>query len=150
MRLSSSSSIFPVAFVLLLLPSALAAQTPGTSRPAGCRGTTSQTSSLTLQGANGESVVIPSYPMIETVQPGSPAEMAGMRYGDLVVLQDGHDLVGSPPTRPLLAGDTVQLVVRRDDREVPLTVVLGRWDPPQETPDVERVCRPLEAGSGGG
>jgi hypothetical protein len=150
MRLPSSSSIYPAAFVLLLLPTALAAQAPATSRPGGCRGTTSQTSSITLQGTSGESVVIPSYPMIETVQPGSPAQRAGMRYGDLVVLQDGHDLVGNPPTRSLFAGDTVRLVVRRDDREVPLTVVLGRWDPPEETPDAERVCRPLETGSGGG
>jgi S1-C subfamily serine protease len=104
----------------------------------------SQTSALTLQGASGETVVIPSYPMIESVQPGSPAEAAGMKYGDLVVLQNGRDLVANPPTEPLLAGDTVQLVVvRRDGTEVPLTVVMGRWDPPQETPGVERVCRPV-------
>jgi S1-C subfamily serine protease len=143
MRISRSVSILAA---VLVLPAALAAQaTPTASRPVGCRGTTSETSSMTLTGANGQPVVIPSYPMIETVQPGSPAERAGMRYGDLVLLQDGRDLVGNPPEQPRLAGDTVQLVVLREGREVPITVVLGAWDPPQEAPDVERVCRPLAA-----
>lgn len=90
----------------------------------------------------------PSYPTIETVQPGSPAERAGFRIGDLVTVQNGHDLVGSPPTRPALAGDTVQFVVWRGDRQLTLTVVMGRWDPAEETPGVERVCRPLETASG--
>jgi S1-C subfamily serine protease len=90
-------------------------------------------------------VTFPSYPEIESVQPGSPAEKAGMRPNDVVVLQDGRDLVGNPPTQPRLAGDTVVFVVRRGEVEVPLTVVLGRWDPPQETEGVTRLCRPLGA-----
>lgn len=153
MRLSPSVSILPAVLALLLLPAALAAQTtgstPGAQRPIGCRGTTTETSSITLPGPNGEPVEFPSYPMIESVQPGSPAERGGMKMGDLVLVQDGHDLVGDPPAPPALAGDTVQFLVWRDDREVPLTVVLGRWDPPEETPGVTRVCRPLGTGSGG-
>jgi C-terminal processing protease CtpA/Prc len=145
MRLSPSASILPAAIALLLLPAALAAQTttPGASRPIGCRGTTSETSTITLTRADGEPVEFPSYPTIETVQPGSPAERAGMRPGDLVAVQDGHDLVGDPPP-PALAGDTVQFQVWRGDRKLTLTVVLGRWDPAEETPGVERICRPLE------
>jgi S1-C subfamily serine protease len=94
-------------------------------------------------------MVFPSYSEVETVQPGSPAELAGMRQGDRVILQDGRDLIANPPTQPRLAGDTVQFVVRRDGVEVPLTVVLGRWDPPQEAPGVTRICRPVGTGSGG-
>ena len=147
MRLSPSASILPTVLALLLLPAALAAQTtgsPGASRPIGCRGTTSETSSITLTRADGEPVVFPSYPTIETVQPGSPAERAGMRPGDLVALQNGHDLIADPPP-PALAGDTVQFQVWRGDQRLTLTVVLGRWDPAEETPGVERVCRPLES-----
>ena len=93
-------------------------------------------------------MVFPSYPEIVDVQPGSPAALAGMRVGDLVVVQDGRDLVADPPPQPRLAGDTVQLVVWRAGAEVPLTVVLGRWDPPEEAPGVTRVCRPVGTGSG--
>ena len=152
MRLSRSLFILPAALALLLPAAEMAAQTgatPGASRPVGCRGTTSETSSITLMGPNGEPVEFPSYPTIESVQPGSPAEMGGMRPGDLVVTQDGHDLVGSPPAQPALAGDTVRFQVWRDGQQLTLTVVMGRWDPPQETPGVERICRPLGTGSGG-
>jgi S1-C subfamily serine protease len=98
---------------------------------------------FTLTLPNGQPVEVPSYPTIESVQPGSPAAIAAMRAGDLVALQDGHDLVGNPPTQPALPGDTVQFVVWRGETRLALTVVMGRWDPPQETPGVERVCRPV-------
>lgn len=75
-------------------------------------------------------MVFPTYATVATVQKGSPAEVAGMRVGDIVILQDGRDVVGNPP-QPSLAGDTVQLVVVRGETEVPLTIVLGRWDPPE-------------------
>ncbi len=152
MRLSPSVSTLAAALVLLPLPAALAAQAaaaPNASRPTGCRGTTTQSSSVTLTRADREPVEFSSYPEIETVQPGSPAERAGMRSGDHVILQDGRDLVANPPTQPRLAGDTVHFVVRRGDTEVPLTVVLGRWDPAEEAPGVTRICRRLETGSGG-
>jgi S1-C subfamily serine protease len=76
-------------------------------------------------------VVFPSYATVADVQKDSPAELAGMRVGDVVLRQDGHDLVADPPAQPSLAGDTIQLVVMRGETEVPLTLVLGRWDPPE-------------------
>lgn len=149
MRLTSSASILP-ALALVLLPAALAAQTaPNAQRPPGCRGTNSQTSNIALPaGPNGSPIVIPSYSTVESVTPGSPAQAAGMRPGDIVITQNGRDLVGNPPTQPALAGDTVELMVRREGRNVTLRVVLGAWDPPQEQPGVERVCRPV-ASTGG-
>jgi S1-C subfamily serine protease len=149
MRISSSTLASAVA--LLLLPGALAAQATASnaSRPVGCRGTTSQTSSITLERSDGgEPVTFPDYAVIESVQPGSPAERGGMRRDDIVVVQDGRDLIANPPTQPRLAGDTVQFIVRRNGQEVPLTLVLGYWDPPQEAPGVTRVCRIVGTGSG--
>ena len=147
MRLSPSLSALASALALLALPAALSAQSsapaPAAARPVGCRGTTSQTSSVTLPRSDGTFVEFPSYPRTETVQPGSPAERAGFRMNDVVVLQNGRDMIGNPP-EPALAGDTVVFTVRRGDALIPLTVVLGRWDPPQEAPGVTRVCRPLD------
>lgn len=134
-----------LALALLPLPAALAAQTPdaAASRPRGCRGTMASTESLTLARQNGPPVEFPSYPEITDVQPGSPAEAAGMKVGDKVILQGGRDVIANPPSQPALAGDTVVFVVRRNGSEVPLTVVLGRWDPPEEAPGVTRICRPV-------
>ena len=140
-----------LALSLLSLPVALAAQTAdaAATRPRGCRGTTANTDVFTLARENGPPVEFPSYPEIEEVQPGSPAEAAGMKVGDKVILQGGRDVIANPPSQPVFAGDTVVFVVRRDGSEIPLTVVLGRWDPPEEAPGVTRVCRPLASRPGG-
>jgi predicted metalloprotease with PDZ domain len=107
------------------------------------------TASVSAPRPNGPPIEWLDYPVIEDVQPGSPAETGGMRPGDKVLMMDGRDLVVSPPTKTFLAGDTVQFVVWRNDAEVPLTVVLGRWDPPQEAEGVTRICRPLTAAPSG-
>jgi|GEM_PF-2663715 len=156
MRLAPSLSTL-AALALLQLPAALAAQTttppastPAATRPVGCRGTNSSTSSVTLARGDAPPWVFPGYSVIETVQPGSPAERAGMRPFDIVILQDGHDLIANPPAQPALAGDTVVITVRRNDVEIPLTVVLGSWDPPEAAEGVTRTCRPLAVSPGGG
>jgi S1-C subfamily serine protease len=135
------------AMAVLALPGAASAQGAQTPpAPRGCRGVTLQTSSITVPAPlGGEAIEFPSYPVVETIQPGSPAELAGFRVGDVNVLQDGRDLVGKgPPERAPVAGDTVHFVVRRNGVEVPLVVVLGRWDPPEEAEGVTRMCRPVQ------
>lgn len=153
MRRLPSVPTLLAALAAVVLPTTLAAQTGGSttaaSPPPGCRGTTVDVSTFRMAREGGPPIDFPSYPLIETVQPGSPAERAGMKSGDLVVLQDGHDLIANPPKKTYHAGETVQFVVRRDGVEVPLTVVLGRWDPPEEAEGVERICKPVGTASGG-
>jgi hypothetical protein len=155
MRLSLAVPAFAAALVILALPPALAAQAAAPApasapaAPTGCRGTSTSSSSVTLPGLDGKPVEFPSYPRIEDVQPGSPAMLGGMRTGDTVVRMDGHDLIANPPTKTYAPGDTVQFVVRRDGAEVPLTIVLGRWDPPVAPADGTRTCRPLGSTAGG-
>jgi S1-C subfamily serine protease len=133
------------AFALLVLPAALAAQTPAStsaaSRPAGCRGTLTQASSVSspLPGPDGQPIVIPSYSIVTEVYENSPAAAAGIKTGDMVLRQDGRDLVADPPSPPRLAGDTVELTVLRDGVILPITVVLGRWDPVEQVGDQPRV-----------
>ncbi len=75
----------------------------------------------TLEGRGGA--------LIESVEPGSAAEAAGIEAGDLVVAIDGsaiegiEDLAGQVRSRH--AGDTVEVTVVRDGEEQTVTVTLG-------------------------
>jgi hypothetical protein len=79
--------------------------------------------------------------LVSRVVPGSPADEAGIRDGDVVVEFDGDsirdvdDLVQAVRSRE--AGEKVLVVVHRDDRERGLTVVLGS----REDMDLEIVRR---------
>ncbi len=145
MRHRAPASPSWAAFALLLLPAALAAQTsgptPAGARPVGCRGTNTESSNITVVGRGGQPVVFPGYATVVDVRKDSPAERAGMQVGDVVLQQDGHDMVADPPAQPSLAGDTVRLLVLRGEATVPLTLVVGRWEPAEgET----RVCVRVE------
>ncbi len=63
---------------------------------------------------------------IESVVPGSPAETAGVRAGDVLIRIDGTPIADlrafSAHLRTLKPGDEVVAVVRRDGAEVPLRV----------------------------
>src|SRR5690606_39807335 len=67
--------------------------------------------------------------VITRVEPGSPAARAGLRRGDTVLQVNGEPTVAAafrslPFT--LAAGDTVTLLVRREDRNQEVVVVAGQ------------------------
>ena len=66
------------------------------------------------------------------VAPGSPAEKAGLKEGDIITkvngveLKKGTSLVGE--LSQSVPGDTVELTILRGGKEQPLKVTLGRYD----------------------
>ncbi len=66
------------------------------------------------------------YPVIESVELGSPAREAGLQAGDTIVAYNGRDVVAQVVNYPqlLVPGKVVKVRVRRDGkaREIPVTV----------------------------
>ena len=69
---------------------------------------------------------------IEAVEPGSPADVAGLEAGDLIVTSDGRPLVAMDALRAdiqlRLPGMTVELQFERDGVLRTTEVELGSWD----------------------
>lgn len=67
--------------------------------------------------------------LVAQVEPGSPADRAGLQAGDVVLGVDGDSVVGSGDLPALLAqhasGDQVRLQVWRDGKEVQVSARLG-------------------------
>ncbi len=67
-------------------------------------------------------------PRVESAEPGSPADTAGLRAGDRIVRGDGQridswgQLVEFVRARP---GETVEITVERDGREVTMPLTIG-------------------------
>ena len=71
---------------------------------------------------------LPIGPRVESVNPGSCAEKAGIRAGDIIIRFDGVDVENNPALLSELkkaqAGDTVNITLFRAGAEVEVTVVL--------------------------
>jgi hypothetical protein len=67
---------------------------------------------------------------IQGVAPGSPAETAGVKGGDVLIRLGGNQIGGLDDfdlaLRKFSAGQEVEVVVRRDGQEVPLKVTLAK------------------------
>lgn len=67
---------------------------------------------------------------IETVQPQSPAGIAGLKSGDVVVGVGDEDVWDQPTLMPMLAtfapGDKITLKIRRGEQYLDIPVVLGK------------------------
>lgn len=99
------------------------------SMPAGWLGCTFSGSYSVIQKDGGKAVMrFEDYPTIEAVDPGSPAEKAGIQAGDKLLSLDGNDLTeGSPPFSELLRpGARMGVKVKRGDRTRNLTVTVGK------------------------
>jgi S1-C subfamily serine protease len=66
---------------------------------------------------------------VQEVLPGSPAEAAGIRPGDVILSLDGTPITGLRAYSDLLKarkpGDAVEVVVRKDGEKTRLRVVLA-------------------------
>jgi S1-C subfamily serine protease len=67
--------------------------------------------------------------LLQGVRSGSPADVAGIRAGDVLVGMGPHTIANLQDFQNALssyhAGDTVEVRVRRGAQVVPITVVLG-------------------------
>ena len=63
---------------------------------------------------------------VSSVEPGSPAEKAGLRRGDAVLTIGGYDAQNAPLVTLLKPGATIALKVRREGTAREVTAVVGR------------------------
>lgn len=70
---------------------------------------------------------------ITEIVPGSPAEAAGLKAGDLILAIDGKTVSSNDDLSDLIAGynagDTAKLTVRRDSERSEISVVFGEYVP---------------------
>jgi serine protease Do len=75
--------------------------------------------------------------LVADVQPGGPAEAAGIRSGDVIVGFEGQEIEGSRDLSFAVAerdpGDEVTLTVRRDGEESQMQLTLATREPEQQT-----------------
>ncbi len=71
-----------------------------------------------------------SYPVIEALEPGSPAERSGLRVGDTLIAFNGHDFVrrGVPMASLLRPGERLSIRLRRNARRT-VRVTVGERPP---------------------
>jgi 2-alkenal reductase len=76
-----------------------------------------------------ENLPVQNGALISSVEPGTPAEDAGLQAGDIIVAVEGVSLAQDNSLRYELTffqpGDTIELTVRRGDEELTLDLTLG-------------------------
>ncbi|GAC1687158.1 MAG: hypothetical protein NVS9B3_05660 [Gemmatimonadaceae bacterium] len=100
---------------------------PATRRPDGWLGVTISSESRVV-GGSGTRVFYYDYPVVEAVEPGSPASAAGLGRGDTIIAYNGsdvrrHEVALGALLRP---GSRVAVRVRRNGAEREVPVLVGR------------------------
>lgn len=113
----------------LLLRQQLAALCDRTAKPEGYMGITfSATMRSDTSGSGAQVFRFAEFPTVETVEPGSPAERAGVSKGDEIVLIGGRNVVGRDIvfTRLLRPGARLPIRIRRDGESRDVVLLLGQ------------------------
>src|SRR5215207_985285 len=126
-----------------VLRNQLAALCDRNSKPQGYMGITfSATMQADASGSGAEVFRFSENPTVETVEPGSPAERAGVSKGDEIILIGGQNVVGRDIVfaRLLRPGAKLPIRIRRegDTRDVLLFVT-------QRPPSLDNGCPSLDA-----
>jgi C-terminal processing protease CtpA/Prc len=133
-----------VSVVLLIAPvlsaNDLAAQqirvSPDASAtPVACRGDN-------IRFRMGEGGDVATFPVVSGVLPDTPAELAGLRPGDMIVDVDGRDS-RQPAQRQFAPGDSIVLGVDREGQALQLVLFFGQMVEVETSEGPKRVCRPV-------
>lgn len=105
------------------------------SAPSGWLGLHLSESKLTMLTPEGAVTNYCDYPVIETVDPGSPAEKGGLNAGDTVLAYNGRDVLAQAVNYGdlLVPGQPLRLRVKRGTRARELTVTVGVRSPAERT-----------------
>lgn len=126
-----------------LLRNQLASLCDRNAKPEGYMGITfSATMRADATGSGAEVFRFAENPTVETVEPGSPAEKAGVSKGDEIILIGGQGVVGRDIvfTRLLRPGNRLPIRVRRDGDERDVLLVVG-----SRPPSLDNGCPFLDA-----
>jgi S1-C subfamily serine protease len=126
-----------------LLRARLASLCDRNAKPEGYMGITFSATMRADAAASGTEIFrFAENPTVETVEPGSPAERAGVEKGDEITLIDGRAMVGRDIvfSQLLRPGNRLSLRVRRDGDTRDLTIIVG-----QRPPSLDNGCPFLDA-----
>jgi len=121
----------------------LASMCDRSAKPRGYMGITFSATMRADAGGSGTEVFrFSENPTVETVEPGSPAERAGVAKGDEIILIGGQSVVGRDIvfTRLLRPGNRLPLRVRRDGDTRDVLLLIG-----QRPPSLDSGCPFLDA-----
>ncbi|MEX0909564.1 MAG: PDZ domain-containing protein [Gemmatimonadaceae bacterium] len=118
------------------LPAVAGAQATGgtrsalLSKPTGWLGIHYSAEAKIDETGEGLRISYNSYPVIEAIEPGSPAERSGLQVGDTLLTFNGHDFVrrGVPMARLLRPGEKLAIRVRRNSTRT-VSVTVGQRPP---------------------
>ena len=119
-----AGAALPAAAVAQATPAPSARSAP-LARPDGWIGIHYSAEAKIDQTGEGLRISYNSYPVIEAIEPGSPAERSGLQVGDTLIAFNGYDFVrrGVPMSRLLRPGEKLTIRLHRNRlRTVRLTV----------------------------
>src|SRR5687767_13508385 len=110
-----AGAALPATAVAQGTPAPSARSTP-LARPTGWLGIHYSAEAKIDETGEGLHISYNSYPVIEAIEPGSPAERAGLQVGDTLLSFNGHDFVqrGVPMARLLRPGERLAIQLKRN------------------------------------